>query len=235
MIRFAQVVAVHSARRTLDIAFSDTGEPVAEVSVLSATVSSDAGVWDIPDVAKPSTEASAGGVGGGGRVIIAAVDFTSDGRPVVVGFARAYGSQMVFSEPNREVRRHPSGAYTTIAPDGSIEHYHPGGAYLRIGAGGHQDLAPVAGGGNWSIPAADPPQITLVTAGFTLTVTPGGETTVTSEGAATLNWAGNVTLQAGGDLNLVAGGALNLSSKSETSWTSPGPVTIRGSTIDLNP
>jgi hypothetical protein len=245
MIRYAQIIAVHPERRTVDVAMSDTGERIGEVDVLSGSVSSDAGEWDIPDVTRPSTEAAAGGLAGGGRVVMACIDFTSSGRAVVIGFTHPAGGQMNFKQANRKISRHPSGAYTTIAPDGSIEHYHPSGAYLRIGTGAHEDLTPISADGNWTIPSGAPAsQITLVTSGFTLTVEPGGKTTLTSQGDATLNYQGNVTVQAGGNLSLIAGGDLTLQAAGGMSVTGEGgisaasgattPTTITGAPLTIN-
>src|SRR6201999_3246154 len=152
--------AVHPERRTVDIAFADTGLPVGA----------------------PTTDAGAGGYAPGRR-LIACVDFVY-GRPIVVGFVLLDGSQMGLTDQNREVHLHPSGACTMIAPDGSIETFHPGGGYVRIGTGDHQDLATVAAGGTWNTPAAPAPQITVATSGFKAIIAPGGQVTMTSNAGA---------------------------------------------------
>lgn len=215
MIRYGQVVAVHPERRTVDLVDQESGWRLTEVRTLSANVSSDAGSWDLPEGHPPSNEAAAGGLTSATRQIVAAYIMGQSNRPVVIGFVQPDGGQMVFNEQNRQVHRHASGAYTTIAPDGSIEMFHPGGGYLRIGAGAHQDLAAVAADGNWTLPAgADPPQITLITQGFTVTATPSGGTT-----DVLVKTNGKMTIQSDGDLAINSGGA----------------VTITGTTIDLNP
>jgi hypothetical protein len=128
-----------------------------------------------------------------GRRLIACVDFVY-GRPIVVGFVLLDGSQMGLTEQNREVHLHPSGACTMIAPDGSIETFHPGGGYVRIGTGDHQDLATVAAGGTWNTPAAPAPQITVATSGFKAIIAPGGQVTMTSNAGADVTFAGDVNL-----------------------------------------
>lgn len=196
MIRFAQVTAVHPERRTVDLVFMDDGWRCAEVYVLPGAVSSDSGLWDVPDVPKPQSEAQAGGLNATGRNIVAACAMAY-GRPVVMGFLDPAGSMMRFKQQNREVHRHVSGAYTTVAPDGSIEVFHPAGAYLRIGVGEHEDLAPLAADGNWTIPPGAPPaQITLVTSGFKATVMPGGNTEIDTNGTVTVKAQGAVLVQA---------------------------------------
>ena len=188
-IRFAKVVATYPRTRSVDLVFSDTGERSARVQVMTSNASSDGGTWDVPDVPKPSSEQAAGELAPSGRSLVACVAF--NGRsPVVIGFMHTLDGQMAFGEQNRQVYRHPSGAYTTVAPDGSIETYHPSGAYLRIGTGDHQDLAAVSADGNWQIPAGAPPaQVTLATSGFKLTVQPGGECDLVTAGKLSLTYA----------------------------------------------
>lgn len=213
-LRPAKVIAVHPERHTVDIVFSDTGQRVAEVQVIG-DAGSDAGSWSVPNVPKPTSEATPD-VLTSGRNLVAAVA-TVAGIPVVTGFLRPEGTQMTFSEQNRTVRRHASGAYTTIAPDGSIEVFHPSGAFLRIGSGGHQDLAAISADGNWSIPAGAPnAQVTLATQGFSLTILPNGATTLQTTGELHMTYAkavltGDVAitgaLTATGEITAMAGGA----------------------------
>ena len=248
-LRFAQVVAVHPQRRTVDLAVCDSGLPVAEAQVAAGAVSSDSGVWDVPDVSPPQSQAAAGGLAQGGRSLIAVVAFAGR-RPLVIGFVHPADGQLVFSQANRQITRHPSGAYTTVAPDGSIEVFHPSGAYLRIGTGAHEDLAPLAVGAPWQTPAAPAAQITLATSGFTLTILPGGNTTLTSGGNLTATIAGNLTAtaagtvdvqatgsltcQSGGDMTFNSGGALNFIGAKATNITSTGAFAIVAPSIDLN-
>lgn len=188
-IRFARVVATHPKTRTVDVVFNDTGERAARVQVMTPDASSDGGTWSVPDVPKPKREGEADRLMQTGRNLVACIAFHGR-RPVVMGFMHTSGGEMAFDEQNRQVHRHPSGAYTTVAPDGSIETYHPSGAYLRIGTGEHQDLADVSADKNWRIPVgAKPAQITLATAGFTLTVKPGGETTLVTAGKVSMTYA----------------------------------------------
>ena len=180
-LRLARVVAVHPASRSVDLVFLDDGSRYPKAMVLSTAASSDAGVWNVPSVPRPSSEMVAMSTGGPGRVLVAACIFMR-GQPVVVGWAPNPSSPVAVREQDRELHLHPSGAYWTIAPDGSIELFHPSGALFRIGAGGHQDLTPVSAGA-WQTPGgASPPQITLSTAGTTITVEPNGPVTIQTAG-----------------------------------------------------
>jgi hypothetical protein len=210
MIRFGQVTAVHSARRTMDMVDTESGTRYAEVHFASGPVSTDSGSWNTPAVPKPANAAAAGGVNPSGRTLIAVFSLFK-GRPVILGFHSPSGSQMGFTEDNREVHRHPSGAYTTIAPDGSIETYHPSGAYVRVGTGDHQDLAAVSTGAWVTETGAPPAQITVSTQGFKAVVMPGGNTVITSDGTLQATYQGNATIETMGALMLKAATVATLS------------------------
>lgn len=192
-LRFAIVVAVHNDRRTVDLVFTDTNLRVPEVSCLAAMVASDAGVWDVPSVEKPSDEAQAAALPQQGKRQLVAVVAEAYGRPFVLGFFHPLAGQMAFTEDDRFVRRHQSGAYSTIAPDGSIELWHPSGTYARIGSGAHQSLTDLSANKNWDEKTdADAPTITISMPGkkgeqpnFSLVVSPDG--TVTLNTQKTLN------------------------------------------------
>jgi hypothetical protein len=216
-MRQAVVVATHPGRRTVDLVYADTAMPVAEVSI-AGWVSSDGGHWHIPSVPKPKSIATQSSPPDSGRQLIALVDQVG-GRPIVVGFMSPPTTQMAFTEDDREVHRHSSGAYTTVAPDGSIETYHPSGAYFRIGSGAHQDLTSVSKEAAWKeVSDAAQPTITLKTQNFSLTIDPSGNVSLTCQG--------NLSMAAQGNASITAQGTMNLQST--------GAMTIRGSTIDLN-
>lgn len=210
-MRLAQVVAVHTERRTVDLVYLDTGLRVAEAHILSSLVASDAGEWNVPSVPKPSNEAAAGGVAQTqGRQLVVAVDELA-GRPVVVGMLHPLGGQMVFTQPDRQVQRHSSGTYLTTAPDGSWELYHPSGSYFRIGTGPHEQLAPISANQSWQeVTTAQAPTITLSTPKFTLTVAPNGDVTMNSQGAIHVTASNGMTIAANVDItgNLTATGAI---------------------------
>lgn len=222
-LRLARVVAVHPERRRLDLVFHDDGSRAGDVRVATRSASSDAGSWDVPSVPPPDSEPGAAGIASSGRSMTAVCAMLS-GHPVVIGFLDLQGGQVAFAQQDREVHRHASGAYTTFAPDGSIEAYHPGGAYLRIGSGDHEDLTPLAAAGNWRLPAgAAAPTITLSTNGFKLVAQPGGAgmtltvtgpCSITVSGNATVNAGGNAVINATGNASLTAGGQVNLGTAS---------------------
>lgn len=195
------VVAVHPERRTVDIVFTDTGMPVAEVTV-AGSVSSDGGSWNVPSVAKPQSLAGQASPPATGRTLIALVD-SLGGRPVVVGFTAPSGGQMGFSQQDREVHRHSSGTYWTVAPDGSFEIFHPSGSVFRIGTGPHEPLGAISAG--WvEGSGAPPPTVTLATPQFTLTVDPGGNVSLRANGTLGLSSAGTMTIESDAGIVMVA-------------------------------
>ena len=217
-MRIALVVAVHP-NRTVDLVFQDTGLRIAGAHILSSLVASDAGVWDIPSVPKPTSEKLAGELPTTGRQLVAAVDMCA-GRWVVLGFLHPLGGQMAFSQPDRHVERHSSGAYSTTAPDGSFEYWHPSGAYVRVGTGAaHEPLAPHSLDNTWKeIATAPAPTISLHTAKYDLTIDPDG----------------NVNLHAFGTGQLAFDGTLAITSKGAMTIHSDSTVTITGTQINLN-
>lgn len=196
-VRFAQVTTVNTLTRQVDLVFLDTNQRCNGVDVMTGSVSAAGGSWDIPTATPPSSEQTAGTLGSGARMVAACV-FTAEGTPVVIGWCQPRGSEMVFAEGDREVRRHQaSGTYVTVAPDGSYE-VCTGSTYFRIGSGGHQDLSTVAGGGPggvWNNPGATGHQVSLATAGFLLTIMPNGTTTMQAN-------SGHVTVQTNAGITL---------------------------------
>lgn len=226
-LRLAQVTGVHPERRTLELTYLDDGARVAEAQVASGVVGSDGGTWAVPDVPRPGNERQAGGINPSGRTLLAVVA-AIHGRPIVMGFIAPLGSQMAFTEQNRAMYRHPSGAYATIAPDGSIEVRHSAGAHLRIGTGG-SEVVPGANG--WPAGGASPPQITLTTSGFTLTVQPGGETTLTTDGNATITTPhlqinGNVDIAGNLGVAAAGGGAATINMTGQVNLTGSMDATV---------
>lgn len=218
-LRFARVVAVYPKRRTVDLVFTDNGQRMGEVQVMG-DVGSTTGSWHVPNVPRPDSEAKPDVLGKGQN--LTAVVAMAGGRPLVQGFVAPLGTEMGFDEQNRSIHRHVSGAYTTIAPDGSIESFHPSGAFLRIGAGDHQDLAGVTAGGAFTVPAgAAPAQITLNTAGFKLTIEPNGATTLVTGGELHITY-GKAFLT--GDVSLQ--GSLEVSGEVTAQAGSGGSVTL---------
>lgn len=218
-MRLALVVAVHP-NRTVDLVFQDTGLRIAGAHVLSSLVTSDSGVWDIPSVPRPTSERLAGELPTTGRQLIAAVDMCS-GRWVVTGFLHPLGGQLAFTQPDRRVDRHSSGAYSTVAPDGSLELWHPSGSFVRIGTGAaHESLASISHDNAWrEVSNAPTPTISVHTAKFDLTIDPSG----------------NLTVHTQGNGAIAVDGTLAVSSKGAMTIHSDADVTITGAHINLNP
>jgi hypothetical protein len=191
-MRFARVVAVHPESHSVDLVDTETGVRLAEVKVMGSS-SGDTGSWSVPSVQRPTNDAEAGDVSSPGRDLIAAYSVVDDIRAIVHGFVTPNGSQTGMKQDDRSVSRHASGAYTTTAPDGSMELFHPSGTYFRVGAGEHEDLSAHSGDGTWTeTTGAAAPSITLVTGGFKLQVSPGGVATINF---ASLKLTGPVTVE----------------------------------------
>jgi hypothetical protein len=212
-MRVALVVAFHP-NRTCDLVFQDTGLRIAGAHILSSMVSNDGGVWDVPSVPKPTSERLAGELPATGRQLVAAVDMCA-GRWCVVGWLHPLGGQLAFTQPDRHVERHSSGAYSTVAPDGSIEVWHPSGTFLRLGTGAaHEPLAPISHDKAWKeVSNAPQPTIHLHTAKVDLTIDP--------QGNVTLHTAGNGSLAFDGTLAVASKGAMTIHSDVSVSVTAP--------------
>lgn len=236
-LRFAQVVAVRPQSRTVELCYSDDGWREADVPVLCDYVSTDTGAWSQHNVARPPTELLAGGVNPtkDKRTVFALVA-TVEGRSVVVGFIPEPLSQIMFIEQQQDrdmVWRHPSGTLVTIAPSGSLEVQHTGGAYLRIATDHdsappdqHEDLTPFGANENWALPKNDPPWITLCTQSFKATVKPGGDTTIESGGNLTVQYVGDALVELGGNLTAKVNGSAYVSAGGAVSVQTPDSVTV---------
>lgn len=228
-LRFAQIVKVWPQRRTAEVVFCDDGWRVADVPILNMHVTSDTGGWACHDVPRPPTEHVAGGLqpSQSDRTSLAVVAMVA-GRPLILGYQPHPLTQMAFVEDqaNRDIWRHPAGTYSTIAPDGSVEIYHSGGAFVRIGSGeDHEDLTPLAANGNWQLPDNDPATITVVTKGFKMVVRPGGDTIITSDGSLSIDYAKNIAVHAGGDISVRADGRATVAIAGAADVTVGGDLT----------
>lgn len=236
MIRYARVVAVHPRRQAVDVVFTDNGARALNVSVMSGNISSDSGSWRVPNVPRPATEDGASAIDGSSRNLLAVVD-VNDCQAVVLGFVRHQHVTWLPTEQNRWLDRHPSGTYTTVAPDGSVEIFHASGAYLRIGTGEHADVP-----GAPASPGAPAPTVTCSANGATFKIDTSGNISATTSGAVTVSGEKGVAIESGANLTLSAAGNLVLKSKNlnmtddgsgTTTLTSTVPLGIKAPTIDL--
>ena len=192
MFKQARVVGTHPDQRRIDVVTLDRGIRINGVQVAVGACSSDSGVWNMPDTSGVSAAAAAGLSTDGTRNVVALIAPMDGGGWVAMGFTYPNGGQLSFTEQNRHLDRHPTGAYTTVAPDGSIEIWHPSGAYLRIGTGAHQPLASVTGP-EWVEPAkATDPTFTIATDQWSLVVQPNGAGLLTMPQGLTID--ANVTI-----------------------------------------
>ncbi len=223
-MRLAQVVAVHPGRRTVDLVFTDNGQRAADVPVMAGITATDSGGWMVPDVPRPTSEQDAAGGNPTGRRMLALCGDIY-GRPVVVSIVSPGVSGTQPTEQNRAIYQHPSGTYATVAPDGTVEVKHASGAHLRIGTGATAAVPGVRTGGG------SPPQITLTTSGFTLTVLPGGETTLTTDGNATITTPhlqinGNVDIAGNLGVAAAGGGAATINMTGQVNLTGRLDATV---------
>ncbi len=216
-LRTAIVVGVNQATRSLDLVYTDSNQPIANVKVAGEASSSISGSWNVPHMPKPANPQQTGVLPASGRSMVALVALVS-GRPVVIGFLPASGNQMAFTDPDRKVERHASGVVHSIDQAGNVQIDHPGGYTLRIGDPNIEVPGATAADGNWSLPAAAAPTVTLKTPQVTITIAAGtGNVTVTSSGDvqvtakdAAVNVTGTAAITAAGAASVTAGGQLTL-------------------------
>ena len=194
MIRLAQVVRVNQARRSVDLVYLDTREPVRE-ALVAGKASNVGGAWDVPSVPLPVSAQATGQLQPSTPSMVAVVADV-DGHPVVLGFVPALGNQVAVTEANLEIDRHPSGVVQTIEADGSIQTIHPGGATIRLGSATLLNPAAVSADGNWKVAAGAAPTLTVSLPGLNLVVTPAGAVTLTANSTAAVTINGAVTVNA---------------------------------------
>jgi hypothetical protein len=232
MIKLAAVSQVYPMTRKVDLTFLDSRLSCAGVSCMVGSVGSDYGIWDIPAAVKPTDESGVGGFNVSARNIIAVCAFfgARESRPIVLGFLRPADSVLSFTQDNRQVHLHPSGTYTTVAPDGSFEVYKPGGGYLRIGTGPHENLAAVAANG-WNEPTASPPTITASNGQGTIVIDPEGNITVTAAGNFAADVQGNMTAIVQGNMSSTVTGTVAIYGEGEVAISSAAALTLTAPSV----
>ena len=146
-MKLGVVTAVHTDG-SFDLVMTDTWMPVARVQGCGDLPASDMGHWDVPSVQTRDLGRSGGQPATNRPPLVAVVD-QANGRPIVMGFLRPADGELAFSQADRKVYRHGSGAYTTTAPDGYDPRPCPSGSYVRIGTGAHEPLAPLSTNQTW--------------------------------------------------------------------------------------
>lgn len=231
-LRLAKVVRVHPGSRQVDLKFLDNGWEAGGVHVMSDLAATDCGhnclpQPDLPDSGNPWTlEAAAG------REVRAVVGFAS-GIPIVMGFIFPEVNGVLFDDPDREIRRHPSDVYQTTDQDGNTEWYHPSGTYMRVGTtAAHEDLTGKDVDGRWKITRNTGKavywHVEVVNGGVSkgvIEIDPSGNGTLTLKGAWNVNVSGNANMTVGGDVNLTVNGKVI---GSATAWNLKGPLVVDG-------
>lgn len=201
-LHLARVAAVHPEDHSVDVVLVHDGARLAGVQVLAYAASSDTGLLGLPAPAIPASGDKWDLRDRTSRDALAVLGYV--GRmPVVLGFLTPQINGVTFAD-GRLVLRHQSGAYLTMSKAGAVELVYPGGGtYLRLGPGGHEDLAGKDFDGRWREAAGAPAaSITLSTGLATVTLTPGGGATITCKQdinvtTPNLRVAGNIVVTGG--------------------------------------
>lgn len=231
-LRWGRVVAIHPEDYSVDLVMTDGGQQLAGVQVLSPWASTSSGEallvqpsdapngnkWDLTQ-AKPTD-------------VLAGVALFGQ-MPVVIGFRYPQICQMLFTELQRAIDRHPSDFYKTIDAQGNYEAYHPSGTYWRIGTSpAHEDLTGKDVDGNWKIANNVQQQVfvnlTVANGGAVVAniqIDPQGNMTGTLQGNLALSVQGNATATVQG--NVVANVTGNVDVTSPQS-TIHGPLHVTG-------
>lgn len=202
VLRAAKVVGVHPEGYAVDIVFVDTGARANWVQVLAVGASTNTGLMDMPEPAKPA--GAYGMTDSKDRDVYALVGLVGGGVPIVLGFLYPQVCQMLFRDMNRKIERHASDWYTSVDGAGNFEACHPSGTYFRIGGtAAHEDLTGEDFDGKWAITkntdAAVHVHLSVKNAGVekaSVSIDPAGNIAIQADGTTSLNSAGAVTVTA---------------------------------------
>ncbi|RVT91411.1 hypothetical protein EOD42_22410 [Rhodovarius crocodyli] len=133
MIELARVVAIHPEDHSIDCAIIRTGQRCVGVQVAAPGASTNTGTSNLPPVDAPAGEARWNVPARGSNDAVAMLAPTAGGNWVCVGFLFPQVNGVLSAEPGRQVTRHSSGAWSMIAPDGTVTIGHPSGAVVVFG------------------------------------------------------------------------------------------------------
>jgi hypothetical protein len=222
----AKVVGIHPGGYAIDVIMYPDGSRVSNVQVMSGQASNNSGVAGLRDPGKTAdAEWTLDDTGDGDQIAIIGL---IHGLPVCLGFLFPQVSQMLFSDIDREIRRHASDWYESIDSAGNYEMYHPSGTYLRIGSSpAHEDLTGKDFDGRWDITknTGSAPYVHLSVANAGAKVS-----------SVDFDPQGNVTLENNGDLTANVGGNATATVQKKLTATAAaievnGPTTINGDTL----
>jgi len=192
MLEAARVVAIHPEDHSIDCIITRTGQRCVGVQVVAQGASTTTGTSNLPPVDAPAGEARWNIPARGRNDAVALLAPTGGRNWVCVGFLFPQVNAVLNAEPGRQVTRHSSGAWSMIAPDGTMTLGHPSGAVVVLGPN-LTPTNPVGGDvdGQWRHdgPAASA-QVGLnvsLPSGASITIGTDGKLTVKAIGEATFD------------------------------------------------
>lgn len=228
--RWAKVVNVNPEAHSVDLVFTDNGERMPNVAVLSAGVSTNTGDLGLPVPTPPGKVYSA--VATGDRDVWAAT-MMFGGVPVVIGFKVPEICQMTFKERGLKISRHGSDFYSVTDDSGNFELFHPSGTCVLINESGvHRDLTGLDFDKRWKIEKNVGKNVhfkVVVRSGgaekSSFDMKPNGDIAVTHTGNLTVNTQGNVSATIGGNATVAVSGDMT---SSAAAWSHTGDINVTG-------
>ena len=133
MLEIARVVAIHPEDHSIDAIILRTNQRVVGVPVMAPGASSRTGQSNLPPVTAPSGDARWNVPAAGDIDALAVLAQSGHGNWIGVGFLFPQVNGVLSRERGRQVTRHASGAWSMIAPDGTVTLGHPSGATVSMG------------------------------------------------------------------------------------------------------
>lgn len=218
MFEIVRVVVAHPEANSVDVVVMRTGAKVCGVQVLAATAGSAHGVSGIPQPAEQSATDPFSAPIDPQHVIFGLMLLV--GVPLLLFYLPPQVSQLLFSDKNRFIWRHPSDVYFTATDNGDFEVAHPSGMYFRVGVNpDHEDLTGRDYDAQWAIknntgttptvrlsvgPAGSPDTVITIAPGGVVTVACKGNLAATVGGTAAISSTGAMTLHSDDSIALSA-------------------------------
>lgn len=207
MLKMVRVVEVHPESHSVDVVVLDDNRRLSGVKVATGSAGGDYGVAGLAIPTNTGFDSD----NSGKRDIFALLAWVGY-TPVVMGFLHPAKSQVLFSDKERMIYRHPSDVYMTVDGAGNAELHHPSGAFVRLGTSpAHEDLTGKDFEGAWKIARNTDKavHIHIEQAGgvASIDIAPNGAITVHSSSTLTATVDGGTTLttpllQVNGDVNV---------------------------------
>lgn len=134
MLEMARIVAIHPEDHSIDCVILRTGQRCTGVPVLSAGASTTTGSSNLPPITAPNGDERWNIPARGANDAIAVLAPTFGGHWICIGNKFPEVNAVLNAEAGRQVVRHSSGAWSMIAPDGTVTMGHPSGAVMTMGS-----------------------------------------------------------------------------------------------------